>query len=130
MLKIPHVVCILLLTTCFTATADQHENDKVFELRTYTPNEGRLDDLLSRFSDHTMSLFEKHGIENIGYWVTDNKLIYIVSHQSKSRAANSWKSFINDPKWKKVYAGSIAKGKLVAKIESVYMQSTDFSPLK
>src|SRR5215211_1074216 len=62
---------------------------RVFELRTYTTHEGRLDALLRRFRNHTVRLFEKHGMTNIGYWVpqdsarSHNTLVYILAHPSR-----------------------------------------------
>lgn len=107
----------------------------VYELRTYTTNEGKLDDLHARFRDHTVGLFAKHGMENVGYWVpTDpelsaNTLIYVLKHKSREAAAESWKAFIGDPDWKKAFAASRKDGPLLAKApESVYMELTDYSP--
>src|SRR5688572_33008489 len=76
---------------------------KVFELRTYTAPEGRLDDLLARFRNDTMRIFEKHGMENVGYWVPQdapasaNTLIYILAHDSRDAATKSWAAFREDP---------------------------------
>ncbi len=78
----------------------------VFELRTYTTNEGKLDNLNARFRDHTVRLFKKHGIESVGYWVpTDEKkskntLIYVIRHESREAAKASWRAFGSDPAWK------------------------------
>jgi hypothetical protein len=106
----------------------------VFELRTYTTKPGRLDALNARFSDHTVKLFEKHGIQSVGYWVpTDgdkskNTLIYVIKHKSRDAAKASWKAFIEDPAWKKVAADSQRDGQILAKRpESVYMEATDYS---
>lgn len=114
----------------YTAIA---EGSTVYELRTYTTNEGKLDDLQARFRNHTLGLFEKHGIKNIGYWVpTDkaNTLTYLVEHSSKAAAESSWKAFVADPAWRKVYADAIANGKLVSNIDSTFMAATDYSPMK
>lgn len=107
----------------------------VYELRTYTTNEGKLDDLNARFRDHTVGLFKKHGIESVGYWVpTDgekakNTLIYVIKHDSREAAAKSWKAFATDPAWRKVARESQVDGKILAKRpESVYMEATDYSP--
>lgn len=107
----------------------------VFEMRTYTTNEGKLDALNARFRDHTVALFAKHGMESIGYWVpTDearskNTLIYVIKHKSREAAAASWKAFIADPDWKKAAAASEKDGKILAKRpESVFMKPTDYSP--
>jgi hypothetical protein len=108
----------------------------VYELRTYTSVEGKLDAVLARFRDHTLKLFEKHGMQNVGYWVvadpprSQNTLIYILKHKSREAAAASWDAFRKDPQWLKARAESEAGGKIVEKTESVFIQATDFSPLK
>ncbi len=109
---------------------------RVFELRTYTCNEGKLLDLLARFRNHTMGIFEKHGITNVAYWVPqdaptrENTLIYVIAHPSRDAAKQHWKEFAGDPEWQKVQKESEANGKLVSKVESVFMDPADFSPLK
>ena len=107
----------------------------VFELRTYTTNEGKLDNLNARFRDHTVRLFEKHGMESVGYWVptdepkSENTLIYVIKHNSREAAQASWSAFLADPQWKKVAAESQKDGRILAKRpESVYMDAADFSP--
>ncbi len=90
----------------------------------------------ARFRDHTTTLFEKHGIDNIGYWVpadaprSDNTLIYIVAPKSRSAATQSWQAFRKDPAWMKARAASEANGRLVSKIDNVFMTPTDFSPAR
>ena len=116
------------------------KNDKaggVFELRTYTTNEDKLKGLDSRFRDHTMKLFEKHGIKNVAYWhptdkpASENQLIYIIRHDSREAAGKSWKAFGSDPEWKKVARESQKDGRFLSKRpESVYMKSTDYSAIK
>ena len=110
--------------------------DRVFEMRTYTTFDGKLDALKTRFHDHTMRIFEKHGMKNVGYWVPQdaprsaNTLIYIISHESREAAKANWDAFRNDPDWKKVAADSEKDGKIVSKVESVYMDPTAFSQIK
>ncbi len=114
----------------------QPKSTRVFELRTYTAHEGKLDALHSRFRDHTLKLFEKHGMKNIGYWtprdspLSPTTLIYIVAHESPEAAKASWAAFRNDPDWQKASKASEADGKIVAKLDSVYLDPTDYSPLK
>lgn len=109
---------------------------KVFELRTYTTNEGKLDALQARFRNHTVKLFKKHGMTSIGYWVPEdaplaqNTLIYIIAHPSREAAKKNWAEFGRDPEWQKVKAESEAAGKIVSKVDSVYMKATDYSALK
>lgn len=107
----------------------------VFELRIYTTHEGKLPDLLKRFREHTCKLFEKHGITNVGYWVpldkadgSENTLIYIVSHPSREAAKKNWAAFVKDPEWQAAARASEANGKIVAKIQSVFMTTTPYSP--
>jgi hypothetical protein len=106
----------------------------VFELRVYHAAPGKLSDLLSRFREHTIKIFARHGIKSVAYWTPldepekSNTLIYILQHPSREAAAANWKSFQDDPEWKSVKEKSEANGKLVEKIDSTYMALTDFSP--
>jgi|ERR1039457_3219636 hypothetical protein len=112
------------------------EHGRVFELRTYTCYEGKLPDLLARFRNHTMRIFEKHGMTNIAYWVpqdapaSQNTLTYVIAHASREAAKRNWDEFRQDPEWQKVQKDSEANGKLVSKVESVFMDPTNFSPMK
>lgn len=107
---------------------------RLYELRTYTTHPGRLDALNARFRDHTMKLFEKHGMKNEMYWIPtdpklkDNTLIYVVSHESQEAADKSWAAFQKDPEWIKARDASEKDGKIVMKVERVYMTLTDYSP--
>ncbi len=106
----------------------------VYELRVYHAAPGKLADLLARFRDHTVKLFDRHGMKSVAYWTpTDepeksNTLIYILRHPSREAAAANWKSFQDDPEWKSVKDKSEANGKLTEKIDSTYLALTDFSP--
>jgi hypothetical protein len=110
--------------------------ERVFEMRTYIAAPGKLDDLNARFRNHTNKLFVKHGMELIGYWTptadpaAKNTLIYILAYPSKDAADKAWKAFRDDPEWKNVVKQTEANGKLVEKVESVYMKPTDYSPIK
>jgi hypothetical protein len=112
------------------------QNTRVFELRTYTTHEGKLDALHARFRDHTMKFFEKHGMKNVGYWVpqdparSQNTLIYLLSHDSREAAKASWAAFNSDPGWQKAKTDSEAAGKIVSKAESVFLSPTDYSQMK
>ncbi|HTM49905.1 MAG TPA: NIPSNAP family protein [Bryobacteraceae bacterium] len=109
---------------------------RVFEMRTYTTHPGKLDALNARFRNHTTRIFKKHGMENVGYWVPQdepahgNTLVYIIAHKSREAAKKSWDEFRADPEWKKVAAESETNGKIVAKVESVFMDPTDYSAIK
>ena len=121
-----------LAVALFAVMTLQAEN-RIFELRTYTAVDGKLENVVARFRDHTVRLFEKHGMENIGYWVakdTPNTLIYIVAHKSRDAAKASWDAFRLDPEWVKARTASEANGKIVDKVVTVFMEPVDFSKLK
>jgi hypothetical protein len=109
---------------------------RIFEIRTYTTADGKLETLKKRFRDHTMRIFDKHGMTSIGYWVpqdaprSQDTLIYIISHASRDAAKANWAAFGADPEWQKVRTESEANGKIVTKVESTFVEATDFSPLK
>jgi NIPSNAP len=123
-------VLLLLLGACAVAQT------RVYELRTYTCYEGKLDALKARFRDHTIQIFRRHGMESIGYWVpqdperSQNTLIYILAHPSREAADKHWAEFNSDPEWQKVRADSEAGGKIVQKVDRVFMTPADFSALQ
>jgi uncharacterized protein (DUF1330 family) len=134
----------LAIPTFARAADDDKEKDRsasseqrVFELRTYHTNEGKLDDLHKRFRDHTNRIFKKHGIEIIGFWTPQDEkdgkgstLTYLIAFPSREAARKSWQAFKDDPEWQKVYAESHKNGVLVKKVDSVYLDPTDYSPIK
>ena len=115
--------------------ANAQSSDRVFELRTYTTMPGRLDALHMRFRDHTTRLFEKHGMTNIGYFspqdepLATNTLIYVLAHDNREAAAASWQAFIDDPEWKTVSEESQRDGRIIEKLESVFLDPTDYSAI-
>ncbi|MFN0121164.1 MAG: NIPSNAP family protein [Blastocatellia bacterium] len=119
-----------------TEAASAAAKNRVFELRTYYCNEGKLPDLQARFRDHTTKIFKRHGMANVGYWTpqdapgSQNTLVYIISHDSREAAKKSWDDFRKDPEWMKVREASEANGKIVNKVDSVYLDPTDYSPIK
>ena len=106
----------------------------VFELREYHASEGKLDDLLARFRDHTIAIFKRHGIESVAYWTPTDEplkgktLFYILRHPSREAATANWAAFHDDPEWKRVSAASEVNGKLTTSTESTFLKLTDFSP--
>jgi hypothetical protein len=109
---------------------------RVYELRTYHCYDGKLEALKARFRDHTIEIFKRHGIESIGYWVPQdpelarNTLVYLIVHPSRAAADKNWDDFRKDPEWIKVSTESEKDGKLVQKVDSVFLDPADFSPLK
>lgn len=109
---------------------------RVFEMRTYYAAPDKMKDLHARFRDHTCALFKKHGMTIVGFWSpidakqAEEKLVYILAYPSKEAADKSWKAFREDPDWNAAREASEKNGKLVAKVESVYLNPTDYSPMK
>jgi hypothetical protein len=113
--------------------AEEESAEWIYELRTYTTAEGKLPALHARFRDHTMKLFEKHGMKNVAYWTPmdkENTLVYIVAHRSETAAKKSWAGFISDPDWQKAYKASRSDGPLVTGIDKHFLTPTDYSPMK
>jgi hypothetical protein len=115
-------------------TAAGQPSTAVYELRVYHAYDGKLDDLLRRFRDHTIQLFARHGIRSVAYWtpldepLKGKALVYILEHPSRDAATANWKAFRDDPEWQSVRDKSEANGKLVEKIDSTFLALTDFSP--
>lgn len=126
------VTAALFASAATLLAADPSKDTKLYELRIYTAEKGKLDAVNARFRDHTCKLFEKHGITNIGYWVPvqndDEKLYYIIAHKDKAARDESFKNFLADPDWKKAAADSEKDGKIVKGIESQFLTVTDYSP--
>ncbi len=123
------------LAALAAASGTARDDARIFEMRTYFANEGKLEALHARFRDHTCKLFEKHGMTNIGYWVPvgenpERKLVYILAYPSKEAREASWKAFQADEDWKKAKADSEKNGVLVAKVDSVFLTGTDYSAIK
>lgn len=128
-----------LPATLWAASREDHvtpapADTGIYELRVYHAAPGKLGDLLTRFREHTIKLFDQHGMKSVAYWTPvdepekSNTLIYILHHPSREAAAANWKSFGDDPEWKSVKEKSEANGELVNKVDSTYMALTDFSP--
>jgi hypothetical protein len=135
--KVPAAAMLLSPAVWATSQAGGSEAARsstgVYELRVYHVASGKLPDLLARFRDHTIKLFEKHGMKSVAYWVPldeperSSTLIYILHHPSREAATANWKSFGDDPDWQSVRDKSEANGKLVEKVDSTFMSLTDFS---
>jgi hypothetical protein len=120
-----------------TDVAHAQAANRVFELRTYTANPGKFEALKTRFRDHTIRIFNNHGMQSIGYWVpvdppkSENTLIYIIAHPSVEAAKKNWQEFQADPEWKKAASESQKDGPILAgRPESVFMTPADFSQIK
>jgi hypothetical protein len=118
------------------APAAVQASTRVFELRTYTANAGKFDAMKARFREHILPLFKKHNLTVVGFWtpadppLSENTLIYILAHDSREAAKKNWAAFSADPVRKQVWADTEKDGPINMKVESVYINPTDFSPIK
>ncbi len=128
---------VFLTATDFSPINAASVGNRVFELRIYQSPPNKMPDLLSRFRNHTLKLFEKHGMTNIFYATTVEPdpttqpiLYYFITHKDQPTAAQNFKNFGADPNWRSAATASEVNGKIVEKITSVFMLPTDFSPIK
>ncbi len=148
--KIISIICLTLSISCSKSIeiSPQKPSQGVYEMRVYYTHEGKFKDIISRFENHTTKLFEKHGFTNVGYWTTkkidsvsfadkfmitnkaDSALVYIVSFKDMISRNESWRNFIKDPEWNRVYNTTRNKGPIVKEIEQVFLSPTIFSNLK
>ncbi len=124
-------IVVLAASACWLTAADA--DTRCYEMRIYYAAPGRLGDLESRFRDHTCALFAKHGFTNIGYWTPlenpDNKIIYIIASPNREAHSKAWTEFGKDPEWQEVVKATESKSRLITKVESYFLKTTDFSPL-
>ena len=107
----------------------------LYELRSYTVHPGRMPALLARFRTVTSKLFEKHGIQNVGYWTNvvggrNDEMLYILAFEDMAHRDRAWSAFQSDPEWIRERAASEQDGPIVAYVENRFMAPTDFSPLR
>jgi hypothetical protein len=126
-------VAIAPLFALAAGSRSAEPDTRLYEMRVYYAAPGKLEALNARFKNHTMKLFEKHGLSNVGYFVPagenkDNKLVYWISAPSKEARDKSFKEFGADPEWRKAWSESEKDGKLVTKIEETFLTATDYSP--
>ena len=107
----------------------------IYELRIYHCMPGRLPDLLDRFNSITLKIWEKHGIEQAGFWTTlvgpsNQDLTYLLKWKSLADREKKWITFSTDPEWLKAKKNTEIRGQLVDTIENSFLQPTSFSIIK
>lgn len=129
-------VALAVVPMAPSSAPGQQTQYRVYEMRTYTAQPGRLDNIVARFRDHTRPILERHGMKNVGYWIpqdstlAENTLVYLISHTDREQARANWRAFASDPEWHSVRDRSEANGPIILRIESVFLDPTDFSPLR
>jgi len=135
-LILPALLALLPLAAPAAAqTTPASAPQPVYELRIYYPAPGKAEALNARFRNHTLKLFARHGMRNVAYWnelprpdAPEGRVVYILAYPSREAREADWKAFGADPEWQKVVAESEANGKIVTKVESIFMTMADYSP--
>ncbi|HET9019996.1 MAG TPA: NIPSNAP family protein [Acetobacteraceae bacterium] len=104
----------------------------IHEMRVYRCVPGKLPALLARFQNHTLKLWEKHGIRQAGFWTTlvgesNQDLTYLVAWESMAEREAKWNAFQADPAWQAVRAETEKDGALVANVTNQFLAPTAFS---
>jgi hypothetical protein len=125
----------ILVRTHSSAALDKEpmRDNRVYELRIYTINPGKAEDLHNRFRQHTLELFLRHNIDSVAYWMpvdaSDQRLHFLLRYPSREAREASWKDFMADPDWQAAYKASEANGAILAHApENFFLQTTDYSP--
>ncbi len=123
---------LLGLLVLVVATICAQPDNLLYELRIYTAEKGKLNELHKRFRQHTLGLFEKHGITNVAYWTPidnpDEKLYFVLSYPNLAARDAAWAAFQADTVWQRVKKQSEMRGGLVANAQSIYLKTTPYSP--
>lgn len=104
----------------------------IYELRVYHCLPGRLPDLIKRFETATIRLFEKHGIQQLGFWTvaigeSNADLVYILKWDSLADRDARFAAFLRDPEWIEARRKSEENGPLLSSISNTIMTPTAFS---
>lgn len=107
----------------------------IYELRIYECLPGRLPALLKRFNDHTLGIWESHGIRQAGFFTTligesSQRLTYFIAWESLAERELKWAAFVADPAWHKARDESERDGQIIANISSQLLSPTAFSAVK
>ena len=107
----------------------------LYELRVYDCVPGRLPDLLNRFENITLDLWQKHGIKQAGFWTTaigesNQILYYMLEWESLADREKKWDAFQNDEEWLSKRAETEKNGTLVASVANSILQPTSFTSVK
>lgn len=140
--RVVRVVVAVLVSTVLGAgllaapVAEEQAGGRVFELRTYTAHPGKFEAMKARFRQHILPLFKKHNLELVAFWTyadppaSENTLVYVLAHASRAAAAKNWEAFLADPVRVKVWADTEKDGPINLKVESVFLNAFDASPIK
>ena len=105
----------------------------LYELRIYEIPPGKLDDILSRFANHTMSIFKRYDIEVVGFWQEvvgrNDRIVYITRFVDAADRETKWAALQGDAEWQRVRAETESNGPIVARVINSFLKPVDFSPM-
>ncbi len=132
-MKKQFILLLFLIVASFAVQAQSDANSRLYELRTYYASEGKFQDLMNRFQQHTLNYFYKYNMRLEGFWLPlgenkENKLMYLLSYPSREERDKSWSAFMGDKDWIAVMKNAAINGEIVAKVENVFLKTTDYSP--
>lgn len=107
----------------------------IYELRTYEAAPGKMAELNARFRDHTLRIFERHGLEVVGFWTYahggwNDQLVYLMRYEDMAERDAKWAAFAADEEWQRVRQESQPDGPLATRIRSDLLNPTDYSPMR
>jgi len=105
----------LLIPTdyCPVVAPTAGSESRVFELRQFTATGGNLDAINARLRQNITKVFDKHGVQSIGFWTAANPrpgagatLVYLIGHKSAEAREKAFDAMRSDPAW--VAAGKVS----------------------
>ncbi len=110
-------------------------SNSIYEQRIYHAMPGRMPDLLRRFEQVTLPIWERLGIRHVGFWTyavggSNHDLIYMLQWSSMADREEKWSIFMADPQWLEKRAESEQGGPLLSSFSNSFLQPTAFSVLK
>lgn len=127
---------LMVLPSMASVAVEAQATQRVFELRTYTAHAGKFEAMKARFREHIIPLFKKHNLTVVGFWTyadppaSENTLVYVLAHDSRQAAEKNWAAFLADPVRQQVWAQTEKDGPINLKVDSVFLNPIDFSPIK
>jgi hypothetical protein len=108
-----------------------------YEIRVYTPAEGKAGALETRLKTTEFALYRKHGMSPIAAFRPaaiptqqgDNRLFYLLGYPSREARDAAWKALGADPAWGEAIRTSETGGRLISKIDFSLLGPAGYGPV-
>jgi hypothetical protein len=103
----------------------------IYELREYVAHDGAVEQVHDRFRDATLPLFERHGLEVVGFWTDRDeprRIVYLLQFDDADAQSRAWAGFQDDPEWKQAKTASEADGPIVESMTSRTLEPVAYWP--